>query len=376
MLNQYAIYIRNNAGTFRDRLTDVTELSIVEAYNDVGSWSVKSTTAGTCPFRAGDGIVIYRNGAYYYSGVLTEVKETYDGYTGLYTWTASGQNELVYLARRIVYPNPASLNPNAGTYYTDSGTLGAVVKNLIDKNIGPDAVTERQLAFLDEVEIQDAGASVSVSLRFQTLLEAVRKLLTEQNFTLRAVWDADTKKLHYIVHDTADLSSLTVFSSALNQITETEYSLSAPQNFILSGGQGELSARAFASAQDDDSIAEWGRIEYFHDMRADSASEIQADADAYLRQAAEENVGWAAEVNADDINARYKRDWNIGDIVGVAMQDRTIIQRVLQVETSVSYDSETVKPTIGSIDRGTFDVIFSRLTRMRSDVNQLQWVSN
>ena len=268
------------------------------------------------------------------------------------------------------------MNPNAGTYYTDSGTLGAVVKRLIDKNIGPDAVTERQLAFLDEVEIQDAGASVSVSLRFQTLLEAVRKLLTEQNFTLRAEWDADTKKLRYIVHDTADLSGLTVFSSALNQITETEYSLSAPQNFILSGGQGELSARAFASAQDDASIAEWGRIEYFHDMRADSAAEIQADADAYLRQAAEENVGWAAEVNADDINARYKRDWNIGDIVGVAMQDRTIIQRVLQVETSVSYDSETVKPTIGSIDRGTFDVIFSRLTRMRSDVNQLQWVSN
>ena len=163
MLNQYAIYIRNNAGTFRDRLTDVTELSIVEAYNDVGSWSVKSTTAATCPFRGGDGIVIYRNGAYYYSGVLTEVKETYDGYSGLYTWTASGQNELTYLARRIVYPNPASLNPNAGTYYTDSGTLGAVVKRLIDKNIGPDAVTERKLGFLDEVEIQDAGASVSTS---------------------------------------------------------------------------------------------------------------------------------------------------------------------------------------------------------------------
>ena len=376
MLSSYGIYIRSKNGGFRDRLTDVTSLSIVEALNDVGSWRIKSTTPGKCPFQAGDGIVVYKNGEYYYSGMMTSIEETYDGYNGLYNWTASGQNDLVYLEWRVAYPDPATLNTTIDAYYTDTDSLGMVIKNLIEKNMGSQAIDARKLSIFDEVQVLDTGDSVSVSLRFQTLLESVQKLLNDQSFVIRCVWDPDMKKLSYIVSNSLDLSSIMIFSTDLNQITEMNYKMGIPQNYIITGGQGELTARAFAYAQDEDSISQWGRVEFFHDMRSAESTEIQADADAYLRKSAEENVGWAGTLNADDILSRYKKDWNIGDIVGVAMDGRTIVQRVLQVVTEVSYDSETIKPTIGTIDRGSFDVIFKRLAGMRSDVNQLQWANS
>ena len=155
MLSAYAIYIRDKNGNFRDRLVDITQLTLVEALNDIGSWSIKSTTPEQCPFQSGDGIVVFRNGDYYYSGVLTSIKETYDGYNELYTWTASGQNDLVYLEWRLIYPDPTTLDPNEAAYYTETAPLGIVVSHLIDKNIGPDAFPVRKLKFLTSVNLQD-----------------------------------------------------------------------------------------------------------------------------------------------------------------------------------------------------------------------------
>ena len=123
MYSDYAIYIRNKDGSFRDRLIDVASVNIIETLNNIGSWTIKSKTPERCPFMVGDGIVIYKDGDYYYSGPAGRISETYDGIDDIYEWTVQGVSDLDYLNRRVCYPDPETGDTSEIAYYTDSGFL-------------------------------------------------------------------------------------------------------------------------------------------------------------------------------------------------------------------------------------------------------------
>lgn len=374
MFADYAIYIRGKDGVFRDRLIDVTEVDIVEKLNDVGSWSIKSKTTERCPFRAGDGIVIYKNGNYYYSGVLKKISEQYNAYDGSYTWTASGANDLEFLKRRICYVDPETGDTTTEAYYEDSGTIGEVIKRLIDKNLGVLAMTERQEPIIAETPLFETTDTISVNLRFPMLLTAIVPLLDAYNYSILPEWDADNDKLTFRIHESSDLGEMLLFSTELNSVISVKYLASAPAgNFIMSAGMGELTERAFAYAEDTDSADEWGRIEYYHDVRATNDNNLQTDADTTLEKKSEENVGYSAKLNTDAAFLQYRRDWNLGDYVGIVVHDTTLIRRVLQVETTLTYEKETVTPTIGTLERGQLAQIFDQLNQLRTDVDHLEW---
>lgn len=82
---KYSFYIRRNDGQYRGRIMDIESVKIIEKLNDPGNWTIRSRTKNPCPFEPGDGIVIACEGAYFYSGVLSDIKEDFDGYSGLYT---------------------------------------------------------------------------------------------------------------------------------------------------------------------------------------------------------------------------------------------------------------------------------------------------
>ena len=375
MLGQYVTYVRDRNGVFKHRLNDVTSINLLEKVNDVGSWTIASITPGREPFEPGDGIVMIKQGAVYFSGVLNKVTSDYDGYNRLYNWTAYGQSDLAYLSRRVCHPDPVSLTTDEDSHYTDSGPLGTVVARLIDINAGVDAAEARKIPFLEETVVKNAGEPVEVSLRFDNLLKTVQSLLEDQGFLIMPVWNPDTRKLHYEISAGADASDKLVFSTALNQIQTLKYSLTAPTgNYVISAGQGELTERAFAYAENDESIDQWGRIESFHDMRSTSDADLQADADAFLINS-QTNEGYSAELNSGAADG-YKRIWNLGDDVGIVVDGKTYRSRLLQVETTLSYDAETVKPTVGTVDKGQLNPIFESLASLRSDVDQLLKVTN
>ena len=377
MFAKYAVYIRDRSGNYRQQLTDIESIEILEKLNDPGSWTIRSRTPYPCPFLGGDGIVVSRNGILYYSGIMTKIKEEYDGYSRLYTWDAVGASDLEFLNRRVCYPDPATGSTSAVTYYTDEGLLANVIKRLIDKNLGPEAMVDRQEGLVALGAVDDTGTTVSVSLRFQTLLEAILPLLDAQNFNIRANWDNNAKKITYQIYPTTNHSETLLFATGLNMIRSVSYDCRIPTgNAIISGGQGEQTDRAFAYATDADSVNEWGRMEYYHDMRSTADGDLQADADSTLERFAEENIGYAVELNSDEFHMQYKRDWNIGDLVAADIHNAIVIQRVLQVKTIVTYDEETIEPMIGSVERGQLTGIFRRLKQMRSDVNQLQWLDS
>ena len=377
MFSEYNIYIRNKDGKFTNNLNAVESVDIIERINDPGSWTIRSRTKEQCPFSEGDGIVITRNGECYYSGVMQKMTEEYDAYSRLYTWTAKGAGDLDFLNRRLCYPDPSTGLTTRVSHYEDTGSLGAVIKRLIDKNLGIDAMDSRRDPMISGTIPVSDGETISVSLRFQKLLAAIVPLLDAQGHNIRSEWDEDRKKIVYKIYKGIDNSSIMVFSTAFNSILSTEYDMKLPQgNFIISGGQGEQTERSFAYAQDDSSIKNWGRIEYFHDMRSTEAGDIQADADSTLANFAEENVGYSSEINSADYQMSYKKTWNIGDYVAVFVHGKKFVQRVLQVETKLAYGQETITPTIGTIKQGQLMTIFDKRGQLRSDVDQLQGVAN
>lgn len=374
---KYSFYIRRNDGQYRGRIMDIESVKIIEKLNDPGNWTIRSRTKDPCPFEPGDGIVIACEGAYFYSGVLSDIKEDFDGYSGLYTWTVQGTSDLEYLKRRVCYPDPSSGSTGSVSYYTDSGTLASVVGKVINKNLGPLALAARQEPLVGAVAVGDEGETVSVSLRFQTLLEGILPLLNAQNFSIRPTWDGSARKIVYQIYESKDLSASMLFSTKLNSIIKLERSIKRPRgNYIISGGTGTKTSRNFAYASNDESTQKWGRIEYFHDMRSTSASELQADANSTLQTYSQENAGYSAEINSDAYRMQYRRDWNLGDYIAVDVNDGIAIQRILQVETFLSYDQETIKPVIGTIQQGQLALIFNEIGALRSDVNQLQWADS
>ena len=377
MFSDYAIYIRSKDGKFRDRLVNVESVDIIEMLNDPGSWTIESTTPEPCPFVSGDGIVVYKNGKYYYSGLLKKIIESYDGYDHMYKWTAQGASDLEFLNRRICYVDPATGSTTVDAYYTDSGAFGLVIKHLIDRNIGPDAMIERQEPLIGETPLIPFEETISVSLRFQMLLTALVPLLNSLNCTLLPEWDADNRKLTFKIRKSNDLSQLLLFSTELNSVLSVDYLATAPRgNFIMSGGKGELTERSFAYAENTDSMAEWGRIEYFHDVRSTETDDLQTDADTTLETSSDENVGYSAELNTDAAFLQYRTDWNLGDFLGVVVHGQTLIRRVLQVETTLTYERETVIPTIGTVERGKLVNIFNQIAQLREDFDHLAWVNN
>ena len=374
MYSDYAVYVRGVDGVFKDRLINYSSLNIIEVLNDVGSWTMKSTTPERCPVTIGDGIVIYKNGDYYYSGPVKKISEEFDGYTSLYTWTVQGVNDLDYLTHRVCYPDPETGETSSVSHYVDSGLLSEVIERLIMKNMGSDAMESRRDHLFDSVIYENLGSAVSVKLRFTTILKAIQPLLDAQSFSITPLWDADADKMSFVLTKSNDLSRLLLFSTELNSVETTSYLASAPTgNYIISGGQGEQTERAFAYAEDEESIQQWGRIEYFHDVRSVEEGDLQEDADLTLQKSAEENIGYSAKLNSDGAFLRYRIDWNLGDYVGIVIHNETHIRRIMQVETNLTYDTETVSPTVGTVQKGQLAEIFEKLNRLRSDMEYLQW---
>lgn len=374
MYADYAIYIRNKDGSFRDRLIDVASVNIIETLNNIGSWTIKSKTPERCPFVVGDGIVIYKNGDYYYSGPVKKISEKYNGITDVYEWTVQGVNDLDYLNRRVCYPDPSTGDTSEIAYYTDSGTLSKVIERLIVKNMGTLALVSRREPLFDSVIAENEGMPCSVKLRFQTLLKAIQQQLDIQKFSINTLWDADADKLSFVLRKSNDLSHMLLFSTELNSVDSFSFLASAPNgNYIISGGQGEQTERAFAYAEDTDSENQWGRIEYFHDVRSVEADNLQDDADVTLQKYAGQNVGFSAAMDADGAYLRYRTDWNLGDYIGIVVHDQTYIRRIMQVETNLTHEMDTVTPTVGTVENGQLGKILDDINRLRSDMDYLQW---
>lgn len=370
MQREYTIFIREKDGTQGQRLNDYVSLNIVDTLNDLAKWTLKSKAQAECPFSAGQGISVYRDGDYIFGGVATEITDTLDATTGLHDWQVNGSGDLEYLRRRICYVDPQTGNPQGAGHYTDTGKLSDVVETLISLNLGASALADRQEAIIGAYSGASFGETVSISLRFQNLLDAVKALCIGNGYNIRPVWDIMAKKIHYEAFQGRDLSQQIIFTEQLNNIISSEYIGTTPEaNFILAGGKGELTARQFATAENADSVAEWGRIEAFQDGR--NQDSIQPYADQTLNSKSDNTQGYSCTAS-DDTNApQYMADYRLGDMVSMKIRGLYIVSEVQQVEINVSDGVERISPKFGVVAVSKFRQFFISLADLRQDVNEL-----
>lgn len=366
----YGIFIRGKNGNLLSRVANFISLNILNTVNEVGSWSLNSTDIEKCPFTPGDGIIVIRNNKYFYSGIVTQIQDEMDAKTGLYSWNVRGINDLGYLSHRICYVDPETGSTVTKSHYTDSGILSDVVERLISKNIGSDALLERQNTIIESYDGDKKGDVVNVSLRFQNLLKAIVSLCSANGYNIRSVWDEENLKIYYEIYEARDLSHSVIFTEQLNNIINSEYIGKIPEgNFIIAGGKGEMTAREFSEAENQDSINEWGRIEYFQDAR--NQDEIEKCAIDTLSKKSDNMIGYSVTASDADNAPQYKDDYDLGDYISAKVADKYILAQVQQVEINVSNGVESVSPKFGTVAVGKFREIFIQLDNLRQDLNEL-----
>lgn len=370
MQGEYAVYTRAKDGTLTGRIIDFVGLHIIMTLNDPGSWNMTSLSQDECPFHPGDGIIVVRNGVFLYGGVMTELSDDLDATTGLHSWQVQGKGDLEYLNRRICYVDPTTGRTDQVGHYTASGYMSVVVQNLIKLNLGQSALTARKEPIIKDNSQGNLGPNVSVSLRFQKLLKVVTAIVSGSGWNIQAKWDEANQKVYYEVYQGRDLTSTIVFTEQLSNITAAEHLANAPDgNFILAGGTGEMTARQFDTAQDNTSISEWGRIEYFQDAR--NQNNLSGYADEVLANKTADSVGYGCTASTDDLTPQYGTDYILGDFVAMKIFGQYITAEVQQVEISVEEGIETVEPRFGTVAIGKLKSIFRQLSNLRSDVDEL-----
>ena len=369
MEKKYTVFVRGKDGSQGTMLSDFVRLQILDTLNDFGEWSMKSVTNGVCPFTAGDGISVFRDAVYLYGGIVSTIQDTLDATTGLHEWEVTGIGDLGWLGRRICFVDPTTDNPNARAHYTDSGVLSTVIETLISKNIGVNALSSRQESIMESGS-GSFGDSVSVSLRFQNLFNAVKALALSNGYNIRPVWNSTAHKLHYELFQGVNRTQQIIFTEQLENITESEYLGTVPEgNFILAGGTGEMTARQFVKVSNADSISEWGLVEAFQDGR--NQDDLQTYAEQTLAEKSDDKTGYSCVASDADNAPQYITDYKLGDIVSMKINGLYIASQIQQVEITIEDGYERISPKFGTIAISKFKQLFSMITDLRQDVNEL-----
>lgn len=259
--------------------------------------------------------------------------------------TFSGIDDTARLAERIVWPDPDNVwAAQSAAYWTALGVPSeTVLKALVQANAGSLALLTRQLGGLVVASNMGRGAPVSVSLRFDNLLDALQGAAGGLGFQVVQ----DGLELVFDVYEPRDLHAVARFSAALGNLQSYEYALTAPQaNVALVAAQGEGAARELLEVAGE--VGPFGdRVERFVDRRDTSD-------DGTLEQAGLDDLATGATQAAltmgpvDSQGLRFGRDYNLGDVVTVELGEGVAVVDVIrQVEVIVTAAAVTSTPTIG-----------------------------
>lgn len=197
-------------------------------------------------------------------GYISEVETTLTK-GGVYYMKVTGVEFWGILKRRQVVPQPG------GYAFVSSGAtpVETGLKQMISEQMGPDAATKRQIAFLLIKTDLGRGPDMEMSERYSNLLDAATRLLTSTACGLFASLNTSTSKLELDFYTGTDRSNTVIFSSSLDTLESAKYTKSevALRNVAIVGGQGEGVARAIRTVYEDTEPEGFDRMEMFVDAR-------------------------------------------------------------------------------------------------------------
>jgi hypothetical protein len=339
-----------------------SQLIVVERHNVTGAapgtWSITAANAGMDGlFTAGNGVILFRDNVQVMSGSLTAIKR------GSSVSTVSGVADTSVLGDRVLFPDPTKTIDQQPVAYDDrSGAAETVLLEYINANIGPGALSTRQLTSLRLPATQGRGTSVSISSRLEALLDTVQDIAEMGGLHVEIVHKEDTSGpyLMLTIRPTTDRSANVGFGTQGSFTggvvgSDWSYTLSRPTvtRAIVAGG-GIGADRVFVESSSSDAESAWGAVvEELVDERSttDNTQLTQAGTDALSSGANPVSVSFSI---SDSPDLQYRRDWFVGDKVAVSVDDLNLTDVVREVTTTVQVQegspTETVSAVVGSRD--------------------------
>lgn len=334
---------------------DILDLTVVVRYNKLGTWKLTLSASNpliTDIITPGSGIILSTSNVVIISGPTTVIKQTASASDPKGIWEIEGVDDSIILKDRYGYPYPqnedVSLQLNA--YDTRIGKAETIIKEYIKANIGADAPTARKLSNLIIEADSARGETLTASSRFDPLGKFIYAIATVSNLGFLVEQNGDS--LEFKIFQPTDKSGTVRMDIENNQLEKTEYIYMAPQaTRVIVAGAGAVEQRTFIERTTADSLASealWGRrIELFHDARsAATTAELQTAGDEILIEKGKTIVSIAVTPN-EAVKLEYGKDWGLGDIISVAVNNEEIQQVVSEVAFLVNQEGLSIKATVG-----------------------------
>ena len=304
---------------------DWKQLDVTLRFNEVGTGygQLVATPQLLDVLMPGNSMVLIRDGKVYSAGPVEDwvVRWSTDGEAsgpGLVdvTWA----DDLALIAGRLVYPDPANTADSQTAARRSFANTNAetIMRTLVDENAGPNALSARQVANLALGQVSGVGVNVSWSARFQPLMDALREVATisgDLGFRIRRT----SSQLLFEVYQPRDLSATVRFSPAWGNLRQYSLRRAAPKvTTAIVGGQDAGVDRTIRERTNTAGESAWWRTEVFVDRRdQDDTDELDAAGDERL--ADNDELVQLATVTVDTDQIRYGRDYDLGDVVTIAL---------------------------------------------------------
>ncbi len=376
----WTVYVRDASLQRIGELDDYSTLEMVGRFNDVGAWVLDMDSRA--PLAAdlsapGHGIEVVRHTAGVYeqvfSGPMRLRQRTLK--SGQSRLTLGGFDDNVWLKRRLAHPQPATASPpyNSQEHDVRTGVCSMILRQYVDVNVGPGALTPRQVAGLVLGADPVAGGTVTGRARWQVLIDLLRELALADRLGFRVVPNGTSGEIEFQVYSPTDKSATVTFSRELETLSEASYESAASEtNYVVVGGSGEGTARTVLEKPNSDEITTWDRIESFVDRRDTSdATELDQKADETLAEGAGKTN--LSLVPIDLPGQQYLTHYSLGDRVTAVIDDEVVQELVREVRINLTPDGPTqTRPTIGTPGASDVNRMFQRLAAAEKNVRNLE----
>jgi len=383
-------YIRDANLRVVAQLDDARELTVVPRHNRVGSWTM-SLSAGSDKAalldpkqggaNPGGGIQVYTDdGDTLMSGPITNFQWDRSGSednTG--TLTINGSDDNVYLARWLVWPNPAAaITAQANPFRQVSGASTSVetmIRNLVSEQAGPtNHVSRQRIPFLSLPTSLNRGTATALrrNFRFETLIEAMADIAEAATTGLSAPANRggigfrlvqEGTQLVLRIFETVDRVETAKFSFENGTLADANYGVSAPNTSHLILGAGRTAAFTDGPQVAKNLVLYTRTDQWFPSVYAESFEDVgeinpaDGDVSAQMQAAADQHfdtesgqVG-ISMTPIDTDSLQYFRDWQVGDFVTIELPYITLQERVR--EATITYGNDDIlraTALVGTVD--------------------------
>lgn len=390
MNGSYTIYRRNRTTGIRDTLVQrYTDFTINLNWGEVSKFTITGAGIDIEDIQPGDGLVWYRDGAYFFGGIVEDVEvECSDIAAGFKSWTVSGHEDSILFSRWLAFADPSMVTFAEGVVDKFNDYADARQLHYIRYNMGPYALAGRQLDGLTVPGTASRGNVTRSAYRYEALDRVLQEIGDETGTIYpRIAWDPETGGKSVVIgvqRDRTDILIAPEFSNIASWV-RTRTIPTCNTVWVCSGDYevNDEPQRIWVNAEDAASIAQYGRFESVvtaGDIKVGTYDDVTTtEAEAYdllnneasraLQEGAARTKFTGTMVETPEL--RFMADWQVGDLVTCIIDGESFATTIKTVEIKYAEGFEAVTPTLGEVEHGEFAEIFRALrgldTRMREE---------